>query len=395
MKVAVHVRGSVPELGGGHTFERDILDALAVARDATSHDVVAVGYSSDPPSGWDASSYVSLSTTLGGRVVGKVRQRMATSVWRAGSPAPPSRVDRVFESNAIDLIWCLSVGVPTRTLPYVTTIWDLQHRIQPVFPEVASGDEWAGREAFFSREIGQATTVIVGTSAGQAEVERFYGVPPERIRRLPHPTPSFALDAAAAGDGDALVRYGIEPGYVLYPAQFWAHKNHVGLLHALKLLGDDHDVHLPAVFVGADKGNEAHVRRVVESLGLHDQVHFLGFVPRSDLVTLYRHAFALAYVTFFGPENLPPLEAFALGCPVVASDVPGASEQLGDAALLVPPTDASRIADALLALRRDEALRRRLIERGHERARAHTATHFVKGMFDIMDEIEPVVRSWR
>ena len=38
-----------------------------------------------------------------------------------------------------------------------------------------------------------------------------------------------------------------------------------------------------------------------------------------DLVALYRHAFALAYVTFFGPENLPPLEAFGLGCPVVAS----------------------------------------------------------------------------
>jgi hypothetical protein len=40
-------------------------------------------------------------------------------------------------------------------------------------------------------------------------------------------------------------------------------------------------------------------------------VRFLGFVPRSDLVMLYRHAFALAYVTFFGPENLPPLEVRA------------------------------------------------------------------------------------
>jgi len=303
MKVAVHVRDLGPEVGGGH-ITSTTYSMRSPSPETPPRTRLWPWIRPDPPTGWDAHSYVSLSTNLGRRVVGKVRRTMATSVRGGGSPAPRSRIDALLDSNSIDLIWCLAAGIPTRTLPYVTTIWDLQHRIQPVFPEVGSGSEWTAREAFFFREIGQATAVIVGTSAGQAEVERFYGVPPERIRRLPHPTPSFALDPSAARDGDALVRYGLEPGYVLYPAQFWAHKNHVGLLHALKLLRDDHDVHLPAVFVGSDKGNEAHVRRVAESLGLRDQVHFLGFVPRSDLVTLYRHAFALAYVTFFGPENL-------------------------------------------------------------------------------------------
>ena len=393
MKVAVHVRDLAPEAGGGHTYERDILDALAVARAGSRHEVLAVGYAPDPPAGWEADSYISLHSNLGRRVVGRIRRRMATAA-RPGSPDPQSRADAALASNEIDLVWCLAAGSPTRTLPYVTTIWDLQHRIQPGFPEVGAGDEWAIREAFFSREIGQATAVIVGTNAGRAEVERLYGVPSERIRKLPHPTPSFALEPSD-DDGDALARYGLEPGYVLYPAQFWAHKNHVGLLHALRRLRDDHDVRLPAVFVGSDKGNEAHVRRVAETLGLSGQVRFLGFVSRPDLVTLYRHAFALAYVTFFGPENLPPLEAFALGCPVVASDVNGAKEQLGDAALLVPPTDESRIADALLAIHRDQALRQLLIERGLERAHGFTATHYVKGMFEIMDEIQPVVRTWR
>ena len=78
------------------------------------------------------------------------------------------------------------------------------------------------------------------------------------------------------------------------------------------------------MFVGSDQGTEAHVRQVVEDLGLLGQAHFLGFVPRSDLVTPCRH--------------------------VVASDVPGATEQLGDAALLVPPADELRIADALRTL---------------------------------------------
>lgn len=395
MKVAVYVRRLAPEMGGGHTYERDIVAALAAVRGSAKHDIVTAGHDPDPPDGWSASSYVSLHRNLGARIAGKIRGAVAAS-RHLGRSRPPRRwPGKVFESHGIDLIWCVAPGVPTYALPYVTTIWDLQHRLQPVFPEVAAHAEWEERERFFSREIGQAAIVIVGTAAGQAEVERFYGVPATRIRRLPHPTPSFALDAPTTTDDSALARYGLQPGYVLYPAQFWAHKNHVGLLRALRLLRDEHDVDLRAVFVGSDKGNEAHVRQVAESLGLGAQVRFLGFVPRSDLVTLYQHAFAMAYVSFFGPENLPPLEAFALGCPVVASDVPGAQEQLGDAALLAPPTSELQIANALLTLHRDASLRRRLIEHGHKRARAITAAHFVEGMFGIMDELEPVVRTWR
>jgi glycosyltransferase involved in cell wall biosynthesis len=395
MKVAVYVRDLAPETGGGHTYERDIVTALASARTRTRHEIVAAGHVPDPPDGWSTSSYVWLPRSLGARITEKARRTIARTIRRGGSQLPQTSTDKVFESYGIDLVWCVAAGSPTNRLPYVTTIWDLQHRLQPFFPEVAADAEWVDRERFFSREIGQASIVIVGTAAGQAEVERFYGVPPTRIRMLPHPTPTFALDAQVATDSDALSRYGLEPGYVLYPAQFWAHKNHVGLLHALRLLRDEQQIDLRAVFVGSDKGNEAHVRQVAQSLDLGAQVSFLGFVPRSDLVMLYRHAFAMAYVTFFGPENLPPLEAFALGCPVVASDVPGAREQLGDAALLAPPTSESAIANALLAIYRDASLRELLIERGHERARAFTSVHFVEGMFGIMDELEPIVRTWR
>jgi glycosyltransferase involved in cell wall biosynthesis len=73
------------------------------------------------------------------------------------------------------------------------------------------------------------------------------------------------------------------------------------------------------VFTGSDKGNAGHVFGKINELGLHDQVHMLGFVPREDLRALYSKA-------------LSPREAFTLGCPVIASRIPGAEEQLGDAA---------------------------------------------------------------
>jgi glycosyltransferase involved in cell wall biosynthesis len=123
-------------------------------------------------------------------------------------------------------------------------------------------------------------------------------------------------------------------------------------------------------------------------------VRFLGFVPTEELIRLYQQAAALAYVSFGGPENLPPLEAFALGCPVVAADVPGAVEQLGDAALLVDPRSPEAIAEMLARVIREPAVAEDLRSRGRRRAESRRAEAFVRGMFAWLDGFERVRRSW-
>jgi glycosyltransferase involved in cell wall biosynthesis len=147
--------------------------------------------------------------------------------------------------------------------------------------------------------------------------------------------------------------------------------------------------------VGSDKGNQAHVERAAKELGLDTCIHFLGFVSREDLVALYQNAFALAYVSWFGPENLPPLEAFALGCPVVASRIPGAEEQLGPAALFVAPENPEDIAAGIVKLHQDGSLRDRLVAAGTVRARQWTAKDYAAGVLRAIDQLEPVIRCWR
>ena len=147
-------------------------------------------------------------------------------------------------------------------------------------------------------------------------------------------------------------------------------------------------------FSGSDQGNQPYLRALVEKLGLGGQVHFLGFVQREELIGLYRHARALAYVSLFGPENLPPIEAFALGCPVLAARVPGAEEQLGDAALLVEATDPDALAAALLRLIQEPDLRAQLRDRGRSRAARFTTADFAAGLEAIFDEAEKIRRCW-
>src|SRR5262249_59697230 len=72
--------------------------------------------------------------------------------------------------------------------------------------------------------------------------------------------------------------------FLFYPAQFWAHKNHVTLLEALALLRSDHgfDVHL--VLAGSDQGNQPFVVERIAAVGLSGAVHVRGFVERPELV---------------------------------------------------------------------------------------------------------------
>ena len=91
-------------------------------------------------------------------------------------------------------------------------------------------------------------------------------------------------------------------------------------------------------------------------------------MSQPDLVSLYQRATALVFPSLFGPENFPPLEAFALECPVVAGRIPGAEEQMGEAAILVDPTNHELWSDAVVSILQDRELRATLIARGKKRA---------------------------
>ena len=398
MNIGVVISGFSPDAGGGYTFEGDILRSLVSLAGESEHKFTflypeksSVNIKSLPVN--DRNRYVPYHSAASfDRIMARLCLEfpLARRIWK--KPCP---IERVGRRIGIDFIWFLGPGAMQVDLPYMTIVWDLQHRLQPWFPEVGSGGRWDERELRHARFLRRATYVIAGTKAGRKEIERFYQIPSERIKHLPHPTPGFALEPPPVEDKKVLERYALSSGYLLYPAQFWPHKNHANLLLAVRILRDEHGMSLPLVLVGSDQGNAPYVKELACTLGISDQVHILGFVPLEDLVALYRNALAMVYMTFFGPENLPPLEAFALGCPVVASNVAGAMEQLGNSAILVNPRSPGEIATAIRTVATEGRVRDDLISRGKERALRWTSRDFVRGVFSVLDEFEPVRRCWK
>ncbi len=409
MKIGVVLSDLPPNIGGSYRFQADIFAALQVAKNQSCHEFIVLGNISSSlpniPFRLNLLEKITMQTLNWHPVFYKIWRRL-------------SRLEKIIKTHEIEMLWFVSLDYIPANIPYIVTILDVQHLLQPWFPEVNLIGISASRHQNYAKMLRSASVIITSTEVGKKEVEFFYQVPAQNIKVVPFATPSFALNAdqnpeISATSPEAFSEVFSEvfsdlpefrssnfcssdlfsKGFLFYPAQFWAHKNHVGLLLAVKNLRDQYNLNFPLVFAGSNKGNLEFIKQKVAELRL-EQVYFLGFVSQDQLIWLYRYAFALVFPTFFGPDNLPPLEAFALGCPVIASRVDGASEQFGSAALLFDPKQPEDLAMAIKSLKENPELRQNLINLGLARAKQWTGADYVKSICQICDDFAPYRQCW-
>jgi glycosyltransferase involved in cell wall biosynthesis len=279
-------------------------------------------------------------------------------------------------------------------IPFVMAVHDLQHRIQPEFPEVSANGEWQRREYLFRNAARHAMLLIADSEIGKEDILTYYGqygVKSDRVVVLPFLPAHYLPQYVAPPECSAvLARYGVVGPYLFYPAQFWPHKNHVRIVEAVGLLKQRQNLAIQVVFSGSHAGEvrEQVFERTKETARryqIEPQIHWLGYVPETEIAAFFAGAQALIMPTFFGPTNIPPLEAWSLGCPVITSDIRGIREQMGDAALLVNPHSVESIADAILRVWGNEQLRQGLIARGRARLGSYTPAEFRDRLKDLLE----------
>ena len=291
-------------------------------------------------------------------------RRLARKADR-GSPRVPSS-DGTVEASGADLVHFPHQSGFLTELPSIYHPHDLQHVHLPQF---FSERDLRNRAMTYEALAQRAAMVAVATSWVKRDVIEHLGLSEEKVSVVPLAPFVSAYAEPSTADLERVRREKQVPegGFALYPAQTWPHKNHVGLLEALALLRDEHDLPIPLIASGRLNDFYPVIERRVAELGLSDQVHFVGFVSPLELRCLYRLATMTVIPTKFEAASGPLWDAFLAGSPAACSNVTALPEQAGEAALVFDPDDPRAMADAMRRLWTDPDLRATLAARGSDR----------------------------
>ncbi len=298
---------------------------------------------------------------------------LAARVWSGlrrltvGYPVRPKESDGTIERAGVDVMhFTTQQGFLTVT-PSLYQPWDLQHLHYPEYFHPATR---AAREGHYRTLCAQAARVCIATQWGKRDLLRLYGLPVSKIAVIPVAAP-LATYAAPSVEEIAAVRsrLALREDFVLYPAQTWPHKNHLGLLECLARLRDRQGLRIPVACTGRLTEHFPAIQKSATRLGLRDQVRFLGFVPPADLACLYRLARCLVFPSLFEGWGMPVSEAQVAGLPVACSRATSLPEVAGEACLYFDPHRPEELAEVLQRLWTDGTLRAELVARG----RAHVA----------------------
>lgn len=260
------------------------------------------------------------------------------------------RFRRALVAERPDLVFVPSHVLPLfLDVPGVVTIHDVGHRR---VPSAYRPSAWLYLE-WMTRSMARRAARLIAVSRTTADdLRRFYRVPAERIAVIHSGVDEIFQPPTAAEIARVRARYGLPPAYFLYLGRAHPRKNLPVLLAAYQTARRRG---LTAGLVLAGPGLET---------SADDGLRVLGYVPREDLPALYAGALALTLPSLFEGFGFEVLEAMRCGTAVIASTAGALPEVVGEAGLLLDPTDAAAWAESLARLTQDPALRQHLIERG-------------------------------
>jgi glycosyltransferase involved in cell wall biosynthesis len=223
---------------------------------------------------------------------------------------------------------------------YISTVWDLQHRTHPQFPEVGSIFIRYYRDTVIRSFLKNSYKIITGTNYLKKKIIEFYNIKKDKVILIPHPTPTIYLKN--------IKLYKNNKKYFFYPANFWPHKNHLNLIKGFDEFNLKNNYEYNLILVGSIK-RKKYFNKILElknNLKSNNNIKILNFVSIKKMINLYDNCLALIYASYCGPENLPPLEAFARNKPVICSEYEGAREQLSKMPIFFNPNNAIAITNA-------------------------------------------------
>ena len=357
-RIAIDYTAALEQGGGIGRYTRELVRALAALDPTTDYRLFAAGYQPATLPASPGQNFTWHSSRLDTEWLARLWHRAQL----------PLRIERWV--GKIDLLHAPDFTLPpvrkgTRT---ILTVHDLSFVRAP---ETATPGLRAYLNQVVPRSVARADHILADSEATRQDLIDLYDTDPAKISVLYSGVEARFRPIADVERLQAVrEKYGIGNGpYLFSVGTVQPRKNYARLAEALHRLNRPD---LKLVIAGGKGWLNDDLYRTVQTLGMEEQVRFLGFADDADLPALYNGAEVFAYPALYEGFGLPPLEAMACGTPVVTSNVSSLPEVVGEAGLVVEPTDVEALAFALARALDDDELRGTLRERGLARARLFT-----------------------
>ena len=220
------------------------------------------------------------------------------------------------------------------------------------------------REYLYKKILPLSYKVITESKDLKKKIIKLYKIKSNAIIPIPN-LPSILLKNKIKNYKIKNIRkkYDIKNKFYLYPAQFWEHKNHQIIIECVKKLKKKNkDINF--IFCGKDKGNLNLILKKISEYNIEKNIKIIGYIKDNELYHLYKMSEGLVMPSYFGPTNIPPVEAWHFNIPVIYSSVN--SKHGLNAAIYFNPNSSSQLIKCLSKLE-NKRFKNQLISKGKKR----------------------------
>lgn len=224
--------------------------------------------------------------------------------------------------------------------------------------------------------LARRSQVMTVSEFSRAEIARHFGAEFDSMRVSGE---GWEHASRVESDCSILAEHGLKPGrYVLAVSSVTPHKNFAVIERAIACLAADNY----RVAIAGEVNPRVFGSLPAKSL---DSISMVGYVTNGALRALYENAGVFVYPSLYEGFGLPPLEAMACGCPVIASNAASIPEVCGDAALYFNPHNDHELAKLIQRVMSDEHARATMVAKGRAQLSKHSWEAAARAHFDAIE----------
>ena len=266
---------------------------------------------------------------------------------------------RFLLKKKVDLVYFLdssSLATTVKKTKFIYSILDIDHRNQKGLTEFKKIFKKRDDEYLLSSK--NASKIIIGANKLKKEISDAYKIDDRKIVEIKFPPILASIDSYQNESiREEILNINKVGNYLLYPAQFWEHKNHIYIVNAVDFLKNKGELDFKIIFTGHNKGNLLNIKSIIKNKNLEESFIIFDYVKDEELIYLYKNCSCIIIPTLVAPHTFPLYEAFYFKKPVIYNKSI-LDEQLLDRVIKLDVNNIENFKEALNHLKDEEYIKK-------------------------------------